>query len=307
MLFEPSSVKTGARAGRFHDSPDGAVGDLSMQWPPPGDQRSGIVAGMAPFAERVTLGRTGLSVSPLGIAGGYGVDEASLLAAFDRGVNYWYHGSMRRPGMTAAIHTLVGAGKRDQLVLLLQSYSRVGWLLERTFTAGLKRLGTDYADVLLLGMFNNGVPAGVLDRAERLRERGLVRHLAISAHRRAAYADYAADPRYGVMHIRYSAAHPGAERDVFPLLPAEGRPGTVCYTATSWGRLLKPKYLPQGEQPVRGRDCYRFVLSNPDFNVCMTGPANAAELQEALASLGEGPLTPEEEVRLRAIGGRVHG
>ena len=41
--------------------------------------------------------------------------------------------------------------------------------------------------------------------------------------------------------------------------------------------------MPPGEAPLRGRDAYRFVLSNPDFDVCMTGPRNDAELNEALA------------------------
>jgi aryl-alcohol dehydrogenase-like predicted oxidoreductase len=262
---------------------------------------------MAPFPARVTLGRTGLEVCPLGIAGGYGVDDQALLAAFERGANYWYHGSFRRPGMTNAVRHLTANGKRDDLVLVLQSYSRFGWLLERTFKAGLRELHTDHADVLLLGLFNHAPPAGVLERAERLREQGLIRHWAISAHRRAAFVDYAKDDRYGILHIRYNAAHPGAESDVFPHLPAEGRPGIVCYTATSWGKLLDPKRMPPGEAPMRARDCYRFALSNPNFNVCMTGPSNAAQLDEALKALDEGPVSPEEDTRFRALGRHVHG
>ena len=68
---------------------------------------------MAAFANRVTLGRSGLSVGPLGVSGGYGVGAASLLKAFDRGTNYFYHGSRRRHGMTAAIRNLVAAGRRE--------------------------------------------------------------------------------------------------------------------------------------------------------------------------------------------------
>jgi aryl-alcohol dehydrogenase-like predicted oxidoreductase len=63
--------------------------------------------------------------------------------------------------------------------------------------------------------------------------------------------------------------------------------------------------MPPGESPLRGRDAYRFVLSNPDFNVCMTGPKNSAELEEALAALDEGPLSPEEMARVRRIGEQV--
>jgi aryl-alcohol dehydrogenase-like predicted oxidoreductase len=262
---------------------------------------------MPPFPARVTLGRTGLEVGPLGVSGGYGADERSLLRAFDRGVNYWYHGSFRRDGMTKAIRSLIASGQRDRLVLVLQSCSRFGWLLERTLTRGLRQLGVDHADVLLLG-WHNGPPSKWLwERVERLRERGLFRHVAISSHSRPAFPGLAADARCGILHIRYNAAHTGAERDVFPHLPASGRPGSVAYTATSWGQLLSPRRMPPAEVPLRGRDCYRFVLSNADFNVCMTGPKNGSEMDEALAALDAGPLTSEEEARFRRIGRHVHG
>jgi predicted aldo/keto reductase-like oxidoreductase len=63
--------------------------------------------------------------------------------------------------------------------------------------------------------------------------------------------------------------------------------------------------MPPGQGPLRARDCYRFVLTNPQFNVCMCGPRNADELREALATLDEGPLSAEELERVRAIGSYV--
>jgi len=257
---------------------------------------------MAGFPERVTLGRSGLTVGPLGVAGGYGVGTAAIREAVDRGCNYLYHGSRRVEGMRSAIRELKAAGRRDELVVVLQSYSRWPWQLERGIRRELRALGLDHADVLLLGWYNREPSARVLERVARLQEKGMFRHLAVSSHRRPAFVDFAADPRYSILHIRYNAAHPGAERDVFPHLPSEGRPGTVAYTATRWGSLLSARKMPPGETPLRGRDAYRFVLSNPDFDVCMTGPKNAAELEEALAALDEGPLSAEEMARLRRIG-----
>jgi aryl-alcohol dehydrogenase-like predicted oxidoreductase len=57
---------------------------------------------------------------------------------------------------------------------------------------------------------------------------------------------------------------------------------------------------------MRGRDAYRFVLSNPDFNLCMTGPKNAEHMDEALAALDEGPLSPEENERIRRRGSHLY-
>ena len=76
-----------------------------------------------------TLGRTGLEVSRIGLAGGYGVPAAAVEKAFhEYGVNYFYWGSIRRGPMAAAIRE-IASDRRDQLVVLLQSYSRVGGLL----------------------------------------------------------------------------------------------------------------------------------------------------------------------------------
>jgi aryl-alcohol dehydrogenase-like predicted oxidoreductase len=244
-------------------------------------------------------------VCPLGVAGGYGIDEKPLLEAFERGVNYWYHGSLHGRGMTSAIRAISAAGNRDKLMVVLQSYSRWAWLLEQTFRRGLGSLGLGYADVLLLGLFNSSPPAAIIARALQLKERGLVRHIAISAHRRAAFLEYASLAHYDIFHVRYSAAHPGAELDLLPALSDRGRPGIVAYTATRWGQLLDPSRMPSGQVPLRGRDCYRFVLSNPQFNVCMTGPRNTFELKEALAALDDGPLSLEEDRRVRAIGQHV--
>ena len=262
---------------------------------------------MPAFPQRVTLGRTGLSVCPLAVSGGYGVDDKSLLRAFDRGVNYWYHGSMLKPGMTSAIKQLVAAGKRDELVIVLQSYMRWPWYMERRLTKELRMLGIDHCDVLLLGWYNVVPPKKVMDRVEQMRAKGMFKHVAISSHHRPNFVELAKDPRFGILHIRYNAAHTGAERDVFPNLPADHRPGIVAYTATRWGSLLKAGSAPKGESPMRGRDAYRFVLSNPDFNLCMTGPSNAQHMDEALAALDEGPLSPEENTRIRGLGSYLYG
>jgi aryl-alcohol dehydrogenase-like predicted oxidoreductase len=261
---------------------------------------------MTGFPETVTLGRSGLSVGPLGVAGGYGVPARAVLEAVDRGCTYLYHGSRRAVGMRDAIRELVAAGRRDRIAVVLQSYSRSAALLEWSLSRGLKGLGIDHADVLLLG-WHTRPSERVMERAARLAERGMFRHLAVSAHHRPAHVGFAADQRFAICHLRYNAAHTGAERDVFPHLPATGRPGFVAYTATRWGALLKASRMPPGEAPLRGRDAYRFALSCPDIQVCMTGPRSAAEMTEALAALDEGPLAPEEAARIRRIGEHVRG
>jgi hypothetical protein len=105
--------------------------------------------------------------------------------------------------------------------------------------------------------------------------------------------------------IRYNAAHPGAERDVFPRL-ARRRPAVVAYTATSWRKLLKAPRGWTGPVMTAG-DCYRFCLSSPHVDVVLTGPRDVRELRENLAALEQGPLSAEEARWMRDFGARVHG
>jgi aryl-alcohol dehydrogenase-like predicted oxidoreductase len=249
------------------------------------------------------LGRTGLRVGRLGVSASYGVPAAAVERAFEQGVNYLYWGSMRRSGFADALRHL--SPRRDRFVLVLQSYTRVGGLLGWSIERGLRAVRLDYADVLLLGLWNKPVPARILDAARRLRERGLVRFLAVSCHHRPFVPELAASPDCDVVHFRYNAAHPGAETDIFPRLPAAGRAGMVAYTATSWGQLLKPSKIPRGEPVPSGADCYRFVLTRPEVDVCMTGPSNAAQMEEALKALERGPMTEEEVAWMRRVGAAV--
>lgn len=251
------------------------------------------------------LGRTGRRVGRLGMAGGYGVPAAAVERAFEQGINYLYWGSLRRDAFAQALRNL--NGKRDRLVLVVQSYSRiaalVGWSLERA----LRKVHMDHADVLLLGLWNHEPGEKILDAARRLRARGLVRHIAISTHHRPLAPQLAANPDVDVLHVRYNAAHPGAEREIFPRLPArESRPGMVAFTATSWRQLLKPKNTPAGDKVPTAADCYRFVLSNAAVDVCMTGPSSAAQVEEALKALELGPMGPEELAWMRRVGESVH-
>jgi predicted aldo/keto reductase-like oxidoreductase len=52
--------------------------------------------------------------------------------------------------------------------------------------------------------------------------------------------------------------------------------------------------------------CYRFVLSNPQVDICLNAPSNAKQFGENLKSLERGPLTEEEMSFMREFGDAVH-
>jgi len=254
------------------------------------------------FEDR-TLGRTGVTVGPLGISASYGVPAAAVERAVEAGMTYVYWGSMRTAAFAEALRRL--APRRDRFMLVVQSYSRVGPVLAWSVERALRRIGYEHADVLLLGYWNNGMRRRVLDAARILQRRGLVNFVAVSCHNRAMASALAASGDYDIVHLRYNAAHPGAERDVFARLPDENRPGIVSFTGTSWGQLMNPKYTPAGERTPTAGDCYRFVLSHPDVDVCATGPSSADHVEQAIAARELGPMQEEELAWMRRVGVEV--
>lgn len=266
------------------------------------------------MARRV-LGRTGLKVSRLGIAASYGVPAAAVESAFERGVNYLYWGSRRTDAFCTALGNL--RPHRERMVLVVQSYARLAGMMAGSLEKALRRVNFERADVLLLGMWNKPVAPRILEAARRLRERGLTRFLAVSTHQRKLVPKIAGEHDFDVIHFRYNAAHPGAETDIFPHLPPADSPGLVSFTATSWGQLLGVRSLPamfnggagipKGERKPTATDCYRFVLTRPEVDVCMAGPADASQMEQALKALTLGPLNDDELAWMRRVGRAVGG
>jgi aryl-alcohol dehydrogenase-like predicted oxidoreductase len=200
--------------------------------------------------------------------------------------------------------------KREEISVVLQSYSRWGWHLERSVEGAIRKLGADYGDVLLLGWHNTPPPQSVVDAALELKHRERVRSIAISSHRRKFFPTLLDDDTYSIWHVRYNAVHRGAEKDVFPTLetkPESERPGIVTYTTTSWGQLCDASKTPSGERTPTGTDCYRFAISNPDVDVCLAGPDNANQMSQALEALDLGPMDAEEQAWMRRVGDHIYG
>lgn len=256
------------------------------------------------FSQPRILPRTGLRVGRLGIGAGYGAPACAYEEAFDRGCNYFYWLS-RKAGMRQAIKNICGQGKRDQLIIVIQSYSRSALWMEKSIKKALKSLSLDSADILILGWHNKSPSMRLIDKAMSMREKGFYRFIGLSGHNRSLFPKLAENEAFDVFHVRYNAAHRGGEKEIFPHMPVENKPGIVSYTATRWGQLLNPKKMPPGEFPLSATDCYRFVLSNPDVDLCLCGPKNTKQVREALRALDMGPMDPSELTRARKIGDYV--
>lgn len=264
---------------------------------------------MPSFNAQVSLGRTGLKVGRLGISSSYGAPAAAFEEAFERGCNYFTWGTFlrgRSPEMKKALRNILGQGRRDDLVLAMVTYAHSAVLTEFFLKRGLAAIGLDYADVLILGYFPKRPPQRVMDGALRLKEKGLVRFIGLTSHNRKLFPLLAEDGLIDILHIRYNAVHRGAETDIFPHINGDNRPGIVSFTATCWQQLLKSRKMPPGQTPPTAADCYRFVLSHPGVDVCMTGPRTLDQMRANLQALAAGPMSALELERMRIIGDAIH-
>ncbi len=261
------------------------------------------------FYEKTSLGRTGLKVGRLGVSSSFGAPAEAFEEAFEKGCNYFTWGTFikgRSSEMKKAIQRIIKKGQRDKLALAFFTYAHSHCLTEKFLVRGMKALGIEYVDVLLMGYFPKRPRQKLIDGALQLKEKGLVRFLGLSGHKRELFPWLKQEGLFDVFHVRYNAANRGAETEVFPYMTGEDRPGIVSFTATRWGHLLNPKKMPADTPPPRAADCYRFVLSHPAVDVCMSGSKNLEEMRENLKTLALGPMSDEEMTRMKKIGDYLH-
>ncbi|MEW5850242.1 MAG: aldo/keto reductase [Myxococcota bacterium] len=248
----------------------------------------------------------GKRVFRVGLSAGFGIDEAGIRAALDGPINYvfWNPTAFKLRG------PLRDALKRDRqryVVATGPSFGFLGGSVRRRVERALKVLGTEYLDVLQLYWLGkmSALTEGTLSEMVKLREEGKVRALGVSIHDRARAGRLAEDSPLDMLMIRYNAAHPGAERDIFPHL-SRRHPAVVAYTATAWRRLLRAPRGWSGRTP-EAADCYRFCLTNSHVDVVLMGPSSGAQLRDNLRALEKGPLSDEEMGWMREFGKAVHG
>lgn len=249
----------------------------------------------------------GKPVHRLGLAMNYGIDAPGFEKALDLGINYLFWPGMRTGHLRASLQKALQKDRKKLVISAGGNLSYFAGSVRRACEGTLKELGTEYLDIFQLFWLgiNSAWTEGTVQELVKLREEGKVRMIGVSIHDRPRAARLAEDSPLDMLMLRYSASHPGAEREVFPHLDRRKLP-VVAYTATDWGRLLKAPSSWKKAMPSAA-DCYRFCLSNPHVTLCLNGPKNLAQLQQNLEGLQKGPLSIEEDHWMREFGKVVHG
>ena len=254
------------------------------------------------------LGPKDWPVFRLGLSATYRPGERAIRCALEHGVNYLFAFAIDT-NMTGVVRSM-NADRREKVLLATGAYN---WIfchtsLKKSLENALRRYKTDYIDVFhFLGiMKRKEFPPRLQKDLSALRASGKVRATAISCHDRKFAGELASCGAVDILMIRYNAAHPGAETEVFPYVSAHNT-GVISYTATRWRRLLvRPRGWPKTGPVATAGQCYRFVLSHPNVQVALTAPRNEKELLENLREVERGPLPEDEKAFLRRYGAYVH-
>ncbi len=255
-----------------------------------------------------SFGNTGMGVHRLGLSATKRPGKKTIYKALDEGVNFFFCYGFDSH-MTKVLKDVFKT-RRDQLVVATGAYNLLVWHpdVRKSFEKRLKQLGTDYIDVfLVLGVMKpKQFTPRAYDALLRLKEEDKVRCVGLSCHNRQFLGRLAEAGDINAIMMRYNAAHRGAEEDIFPHL-AKHNPGVISYTATRWGYLLRrPKNYPKDAPVPTPGQCYRFVLQNPNVDVCLTAPSNEKQLMENLRALEDGPLSQEENEFIKKFGDMIH-
>ena len=242
----------------------------------------------------------------LGLAGNYGIDGPGIEEALDGPTNYLFW-TPRMGKVTPALRRALARDRDRYIVATGPTTAWWGSNLRRFTEKALKTLNTDHLDILQMNWVGvtSSWKSATVEAMVRLREEGKVRALSVSIHDRKKAGELAADSPLDALMIRYNAAHPGAEQDIFPHL-AQRNPAIIAYTATRWRKLLKRPKGWEGEVPTAGH-CYRFCLSNPHVSLVLHGPGNIQQFRDNLAALEQGALSQGEQTWMREFGSVVHG
>jgi len=276
--------------------------------------------------EYTTFGNTGYKVSKLGfgamrlpmteIDGKKAVDDDKAIPmmqrAFDLGVNYidtapYYCESLSEISVGKALK-----GYRDKVYVStknpIEDLSGDNWL--KRLEKSLKQLDIDYIDFyhfwgIGLERFKSWQEEsknknfGPIEAARKAKEEGLIRHISFSYHDAAANMPEIIDAGlFESVLVQYNLLDRSNEENL-SYAKSKGL-GVIVMSPVGGGRLGAPSPVIQGllkKKPKSSAEvAMRFVLSNPDVHIALSGMSTMEQLEENVElSSRTGHLTEEEK------------
>lgn len=247
------------------------------------------------------LGTDRIPVAPVGISGHYGLPVEGFAAAVEAGVNllFWEPNYQTLTDFAGRL----SASDRRGLHFVAGTFTADGRGVVRDAERALKSLKVERLSLFLVFWVQSWrrISDDVRAALDELKSSGQAAMVGLSTHSRPLAVEAMASGWNPVM-VRHSAAHRGAEAEVFPATVAHGV-GLLTFNATCYGRLLKPY---AGRTPPSAADCYRYSLAQPGVSVCWSAPATVEQLADALAVLRDPTLPDDRRRSLETFGAALY-
>jgi hypothetical protein len=254
--------------------------------------------------DRLPIGRTGLSVSPICL--GCVEDPDTISVAFDLGINFFFlTADMHWPVYDTARRGLCDLlnrrrGVRDNIVVAVASYVTQPEFTYLPFAELLQAVPLlERLDIVVIG--------GAYGAEFAVRQKLYLEHVrrgefgarAVGAtfHDREAAVVAINEDQVDLAFIRYNPAHPSARTDVFPRLQPSS---TKIFNFKSMIGYTKPRDLRKlgvsthHWQPTP-TDYYRFALSQPAIDGLLCSLEHPREVRALRLALRSPPLDEQEQ------------
>lgn len=277
----------------------------------------GIRGSLPKPSERLPLGTSGLTVSPLCI--GMTQEPDTILHAYEAGVNFFFisadlHWPLYEATRSGIRKLLVGnTSRRDEIVVGVVSYLDEPLFRALQFDEVLAAVpGLERVDLLIAGAISGDHSFKRLKSLHQARARRHLGSRSIGAtfHERRYVLLSEQDKGIDINYIRYNTAHPGAQTDLFPYLSPNRTSLTFNFKSTTFyvpeERFLSLS-LPRSSWLPNICDHYRFVLSNPYVDGILCSPLTVEELKGLIQSLNGRTLSVPEQTYMMQLSTKVFG
>ena len=253
------------------------------------------------------LGSTGMMVSRVAF-GGIPIMKVSqkqatrvLRRAFEKGMNFvdthrGYGDSEIKIGKA-----LVKVREQYYLATKISDHSRRG--AQRSLKESLKRLRTDYIDLLLIKNLDSDKVMsqamgrnGSLKVARQAQRKGVIRHIGFTSHSEEIAYKALQTGEYETVMFPYSILNTAAEKRILNLCDRKNI-GFICMKPVAGGLLTVPSRvfsrMTRGKANTTAAAAIRFSLSHPAVSTVIPGLARIKHLREALSAV-DLPMTGKE-------------
>ncbi|HHZ93473.1 TPA: aldo/keto reductase [Candidatus Poribacteria bacterium] len=255
---------------------------------------------------QITLGRTGLKVTRLGIGGGYCESVDGYRTALDCGVNYMDTARNYRDGEDEKVIGQAIQGRRDQLILATKTAARRAEGVRKDLETSLSLLKTEYIDIYQLHHLNTPVEreqalssGGAVEAAQKAQEEGLIRFIGVTGHDWEQIGQAVATGLFDTVLCWYNCAMKEPEEAIFPQA-LDLNVGVVIMNASRNDRLFSQTGTPPEEH------FYRYVLNHPAVHLTIMGLRSTERFDRIASCLSDKvELINQEESKLEIYGSQM--